>query len=191
MAGRVRDSEAGFGLVELMVVMVLLGIVGGIASRSVITGMQAQRRQIDRVEALAGARLGAERMMRDLRMANPLGGPLDGNAATMDVERGGTDRRMRFAAVDSAGDWVLQVEETALDAAGNPTGPPTVRVLVRGLAPPAPSTFTYRDASGAALGSSAAPALVASIEVHLAVQAREQTPVALDDRVTLRNRGSS
>lgn len=184
MGTRRRDGEAGVGLVELLVVVLLLGIVGGITSRSVITGMQAQRRQMARIEALSGARLGAERTMRDLRMANPLVA-LEANAATMDVERGGTDRRMRFAVVEDAGNWTLEVQDTPLDGNGDLAGPPVVTELVRGLAPPAPSTFTYRTESGA---ETADPALVASIEVRLGVLAREQDPVAIEDRVTLRNR---
>jgi prepilin-type N-terminal cleavage/methylation domain-containing protein len=67
-----RQSEGGFTLVELLVVLLLLGVVGSFVTSSIITSLQASRRGEARVHALNDLQLGIERVGRELRAAEEL-----------------------------------------------------------------------------------------------------------------------
>jgi prepilin-type N-terminal cleavage/methylation domain-containing protein len=62
-------SQAGFTLVELLVVMVLLGIVGGIATTAIVTSLQSASNTNARVLALDELQTAMQRISRDLRAA--------------------------------------------------------------------------------------------------------------------------
>jgi type II secretory pathway pseudopilin PulG len=66
------SDEAGVTLVELLVVVLLLGVVGGTVTASVITSFQASRRGEARVMALNDLQRGIERVGRELRAAEEL-----------------------------------------------------------------------------------------------------------------------
>jgi prepilin-type N-terminal cleavage/methylation domain-containing protein len=65
-------SEAAFTLVELLVVMVILGVVGGIATTAVVTTLQSASNTQSRVVALNELENALQRITRDLRVADPL-----------------------------------------------------------------------------------------------------------------------
>jgi prepilin-type N-terminal cleavage/methylation domain-containing protein len=67
-----HGDQRGFSLVELLVAMVLLGIVGGIVTQSIVSGLNASRRAQERVYALNDLTKGLERIGRELRIADPL-----------------------------------------------------------------------------------------------------------------------
>jgi prepilin-type N-terminal cleavage/methylation domain-containing protein len=69
---KVLSTESGFTLVELLVVLLLLGVVGGFVTTSIITSLQASRRGEARVMALNDLQLGIERVGRELRAAEEL-----------------------------------------------------------------------------------------------------------------------
>lgn len=60
-------SEAGFTLVELLVVMLILGIVGGITMTSLVRGMDTSNRVSARVETLTQLEMTAQRLSREVR----------------------------------------------------------------------------------------------------------------------------
>lgn len=66
------DDERGYSLVELMVVVVMLSIIGGFVTTSVIVGMRTTQRTEARTYALADIQRGLERVGRELRAANPI-----------------------------------------------------------------------------------------------------------------------
>jgi prepilin-type N-terminal cleavage/methylation domain-containing protein len=72
MLTRLRHEQAGFTLVELLVVMVLMGVVGSITVAAIVTGMNSQRTTQDRLDALHELEVATQRAIRDLRVASPL-----------------------------------------------------------------------------------------------------------------------
>lgn len=69
---RSRRDEAGITLVELLVVMILLGVVGGIVTTAIVTTLQSASSTQARVLALNELENALQRVSRDLRVADPL-----------------------------------------------------------------------------------------------------------------------
>jgi type II secretory pathway pseudopilin PulG len=67
-----QDAEAGYSLVELLVVMLMLSVIGGFVTTSVVTGMRTAQATEARTYALADIHRGLERVGRELRAANPI-----------------------------------------------------------------------------------------------------------------------
>lgn len=107
-------TQRGFTLVEFLVVVVLLGVVGGIVTTSLIRGMHSTERVDARVTALTDLQRTVERIGRELRAADPL--VLPANADTFhdevraDVYRDGARYRYRYYLVD-AGDGSAELRE--------------------------------------------------------------------------------
>jgi prepilin-type N-terminal cleavage/methylation domain-containing protein len=70
--GRRIRPQAGFTLVELLVVLVLLGVVGGIVTSAIVTGMTNARTTTARTVALHDLEIALQRVGRELRAADPL-----------------------------------------------------------------------------------------------------------------------
>lgn len=76
---RPQRGEAGFTLIELVITIVLVGIIAGTAGMLLIKGTQAYIDEDRRSAATSQARLGLERMAREIRsipQANAIGGPI-------------------------------------------------------------------------------------------------------------------
>lgn len=69
---RSAESSAGFTLVELLVVMVMLGIIGGVVVTAVSTSLRSASITQGRIEALQELEVALQRMTRDLRTASEL-----------------------------------------------------------------------------------------------------------------------
>ena len=67
-----RDREGGFTLVELLVVIVIFGVVGGFVTATIVSALQTSRRAEARIHALNDLQRGIERVGRELRAASPL-----------------------------------------------------------------------------------------------------------------------
>ena len=67
-----RDRESGFTLVEMLVVVVLLGVVGAVATTAMIRALKTTDSGQARVYGLADVQKAVERMSRELRAADPL-----------------------------------------------------------------------------------------------------------------------
>jgi prepilin-type N-terminal cleavage/methylation domain-containing protein len=65
-------GEAGFTLVELLVVIVLLGVVGGVVVSAITTGLRSASASTARTMALHDIEVALQRVGRDLRAADPL-----------------------------------------------------------------------------------------------------------------------
>lgn len=125
-----RSREAGFTLIELILVIVLIGITAGSTAMLVLQGTQSYADLIERKESLHNARLAMERISREVRQATNAstvsasrlrinGGLLEffHDAATSTVKIGGTSQpaegrilaegisSLTFA-MDNSNDWV-------------------------------------------------------------------------------------
>lgn len=88
-----RDDQQGFTLVELLVVIVMVGIVGGFITTSLVTAMRASGQTEARTYALTDLQRGLQRVGRELRVGelqlDPGGAFADGAGArvTRDNQR--------------------------------------------------------------------------------------------------------
>jgi type II secretory pathway pseudopilin PulG len=92
-------GERGFTVVELLVVLLLTGVVGGIVTAAIVSSLRVTRDSDDRITALIDLQRGVERVGRELRAANPL--ILDASMAfadeiTAEVQRDGARWRYRY-----------------------------------------------------------------------------------------------
>jgi prepilin-type N-terminal cleavage/methylation domain-containing protein len=98
-----RRDESGLTLVELLVVVVILGVIGGFVTSTVITSLQATRKGEARVMALNDLQRGIERVGRELRAAEELqiapGTDPSGNVGAQ-VVRNGQRITYRYYLVD-------------------------------------------------------------------------------------------
>ena len=67
-----QRDEAGFSLIELMVVLVILGVVGAIIAGGLTSGLRASNQAQARIEAYEDLQIAVERISRDLRGASGL-----------------------------------------------------------------------------------------------------------------------
>jgi prepilin-type N-terminal cleavage/methylation domain-containing protein len=188
------DEDSGFSLIELLVVMLIMTVIGGIVTAGVIGGMRTTAYGQDRVHATAAAQTGIERLSRELRAADPL----------LVAEPGRAEAAVRRG--DELHHYIYQVEEDA-DGSFNLverrrtftdptlfnafwfdplTATPdrvTERVLVWDLAGTEP--FSYVNSAGDPTG---VPASVRRITVSVErVVAPGRAPVQVETLVTLRN----
>lgn len=93
------DSDSGFTLVELLVVMLIMGVVGAFTATSLVQGLQTSNEADRRVQALTDLQQAGQRVSRELRMACHVETALADQVA-VDILRDGTRWRYDFA-VDS------------------------------------------------------------------------------------------
>jgi prepilin-type N-terminal cleavage/methylation domain-containing protein len=67
-----RTAEEGFTLVELLVVMVLLGVVGGVVTTAIISSMNSASASTARIMATHELEVALQRVSRDIRAADPV-----------------------------------------------------------------------------------------------------------------------
>lgn len=108
-----RSGEAGFTLVELLLVMVLIGIISATTAMLVLQGTRAYADLISRKEALHYPRLAIERIVREVRQAS-----------AVSVASG----RLNITTTRPTGCGTCDVVGVFRDAATN-----TVRIEVNGL----------------------------------------------------------
>jgi prepilin-type N-terminal cleavage/methylation domain-containing protein len=192
-----HESDAGFTLVELLVSIILLGIVGSIASAAILSATKTQRSTEGWVTARTEATKAVERMSRDLRAANPLR-VADANEVTLDTMRGSTCERRRYF-VDASNRLVLSVAPfssgTVCGVYGATPGAaietPVTDEVVTGGTP----VFTYlRWDSGSSQrvplttpASAADLRLIDAVVLNVTVPAAPREPITVSTQVDLRN----
>lgn len=150
--------EDGVTLVELLVVLVLLGVVGSIVTTVVVTGLRTSTATTNRTEAIHDVERSLQRVIREVRVADPLYVAEDdphGELAVA-ITRAGEDQLVRFQ-VDRGARQLRQVtqdlDDDTLGEIGDPVGPGSVALVteldnaLEGATPEQP-VFTYYDAWG-------------------------------------------
>ncbi len=154
-----RASEAGFTLVELLVVMLLMGIVGGFVTTSLVRSMQVTRTTSERAIALHDIERSLQVVGRELRVADPIYLADDGdyqNVIGAEVVRDRTIQIHTFLIEEEDGIQFLFQEITEYDmdevAGGDPLDatPKTLprRRLITDVDNGIEAVFTYYDEDG-------------------------------------------
>jgi prepilin-type N-terminal cleavage/methylation domain-containing protein len=204
-ARRRAADEQGFTLVELLVVVFIVGVVGAVTTTGVIRGMRTTEEAQDRADAQAATRTAAERVSRELRMADPLR-YATAQEVRLDVARGGGVTHFRYV-VAAAGDrwdlierrWNLDWSEYQADTQDPGDPPDSERTLIADLTDP--DVFAFRDVDGTVLTEAmvddgpdgddgderARQAYTADLSLERFV-ADGRSPVDVATHVTIRNR---
>ena len=134
---RSRDA-GGFTLVELLVVMLLLGIVGGVVGSAFVSGLRSSSATTARTVALHELEMALQRMTRDLRAADPLvlseSGDFDSQLGAR-IDRDGTRSDVSYE---------IQLSDGVQQLVRVDTGQTLVSLVDNGGEP----VFRYLDAEG-------------------------------------------
>jgi prepilin-type N-terminal cleavage/methylation domain-containing protein len=177
--GLLREREEGFTLVELLVVMLIFGVIGGVVTTSLVRGLRTSHHVQSRIEAMAELQRGAERIARELRAACPV---VELGASTVEVTvlRDGARWDHRFEV--EAGD----LNHSIRDASGSVTQP--ARLLVGDVE--AGTRFEFRDQKGELVTDNAKASSVRSARVVLVRSVAAQPDlIEVETQVSLRNGG--
>lgn len=210
---RLRRSEAGFSLVELVAVVGIMSIFGLAITTSLQSFTKTTTSTQSKTFALADVRGAVENIARDLRAANPI----EAISATLPVSK--YDNRISFtvwcSTVGDNGCTTANARKVVYELTGN-TLVQTVGARTRNLLEPNPGTptlaavlragavvnsasqpiFTYYSAKGTQLSTAGGtPATTfrnctKTVKIHLVVMAeprRPDTAINLVTHVDLRN----
>jgi hypothetical protein len=168
------SREGGLGLAELLVVMTLLTVVGGIVLSSVVSGMNTSRESQDRVQAFAELQRAVERMSREVRAADPLV-VAEPDHLEASVRRGDDDEMRCYTARVDGGDLV-----EGWDGAE--------RSVVSGLeALDTQPVFTYFDYDGDTMEDDFDPDDVTRVGITVVRTLPAQPSVQVETMITIRN----
>jgi prepilin-type N-terminal cleavage/methylation domain-containing protein len=183
---RPRDTEGGFTLVELLVVLMLLGVVGSMVTAGLVSAMRSTHSTQARIEAMAELQRGAERITRELRAACPIAeiGGTDGDDVTATIYRDGEVFRHRFHRVGTA----LIHDVTRRDG-DNWIDVRTDAPVVNRITADGPPLFAYFDADGEGVTE---PRDVRVVRITLRRQLPDHDrPIEVETATSLRNGGRS
>ena len=172
-----RSIEGGFTLVELLVVLIILGVVGSMATVAVTTTLRASSATTARVIALDELQTAMQRVSRDLRAAE-LFIITDTTAVerkvTADVFRDGQVVRVTYSVEERDGVDVLIREDTGQ----------TLITLVDNDAEP---VFTYLDAQGEPIPEVDDYTKARQIRIRFIRGIEGRSPVIVESLVNVRN----
>ena len=179
-------DEAGVGMVELFIVMLLTSVIGATMLNGLVSSFRHQREQVTYVQTLNTMKLAFERTTMELRAADPLVAATP-ESVTVRIRRGPetarTCRDVQFALTPAGATSNLTTQ--------NPVGS-AARTVAGGFRPATASapTFQYLDENQAVLAAPVSVASVRYIQVNLrATFDAGAPPVQFTDRIFLRNRG--
>lgn len=200
---RTSEGDAGFSLVELLVVIALLAVVGAIVATTLKSGFRSTTLVQRETESSAELQRSVERIARELRVADPLEAAVPSqNRVQIRVFRDGVCFRHIY--LEESGQLVQYTQSPLLPAPPPPgapsddtacatAAPATVTglprtVLIRDLTA-GTAVFRYYDRDGAELAfPGALPRDVAQVEITLRRPGGKSTPVSVTTRVDLRNK---
>lgn len=183
---RRQAGEHGFTLVELLVVMVLLTVVGGVVTTSVVSGLTASRRGQARVYALTDLEMATQRVAREARAADPIISA-DGELLDLVAYRNGGRYRFRYELV---GD---ELRETRTwfeqEDAATPTSTLGPRTLIGELDQGGSPIFTFVKQDGSEWITGDPPGEIGRVRIFLRRDLREQDAIEVETAVYVRNTG--
>lgn len=187
---RVARDDAGFSLIELIVVMGIMLVVGAVVTSGIVSGLRATARGQARVEALTDLERAAERMARDLRFADPV----DGATPTQVIvnvlrDDAGTQVRHRVTYAVAAGTITetRAIYDPPSAAAPTPPTPPPPTTVIEDL-DPAATVFAFFDADGQVWVPGTDPLDdLAEIQLDLRRELPDQDPIEVETSVFVRN----
>lgn len=147
MTARDREAtEAGFGLVELLIGLVLVGVLGIAVVRTVATSQRASTNVQNTAGAMAEARTAVDRLSRQLRPARKLLAGSDSRTLVFWLD----DDRDAMPDADEVHTWevVDAGDGTAVIQSSTQADPTAVRVVARDVV--LADAFTYDGAIGEA-----------------------------------------
>lgn len=199
-------SEDGFTLVELLIVMVLLGVVGGVVTTSIVQALQSSRLTSERTLALHDIERSLQIVARELRVADPIYLTANDDYQSTIGAEVVRDRKVHVHTftiefVDSVQFLVQDTTEYDLDSLndGDPTNDAPIslprRRLVTDLDNGLESVFTYHDADGTEIECDVAVADqcddryadAAQVGIRLVRNLAGQEPIRAETRVNVRN----
>lgn len=171
------DEQAGFTLIEMLVVLGLTVVVATLCATAMVTTLRTTRQQQARNESDAQLRTAFERLTRTIREADPL---VSASASSISVMSDVTTAcTITTFTRDSAG--ILTQTAGRCGTIG------VSSVLARGLATSAP-LFQYFAAGSSAPMATPTAAAVRSVAIAMTAPQREQrAPTSLTSTVQLRN----
>ena len=182
---RRQGEQAGFTLVELLVVMILLGVIGSIVGSGIVSSMRADRKTRERVAVTGDLTKGVDRMTKQIRVAAPI---IDFSSTSLTVETYRNSLRYRYAyAYDASAKTVTETLSTYASASDvTPMSVDTqtlLRNVTNGTATP---MFEYYDRDGA---TATAIDDIARVEISLVETPTgdAQGPISFSTSVFLRN----
>ncbi len=190
-------TDSGFSLTELLVVITLLSVVGGMVLAAIITTTRIERKNDSVVLQRTDAQLALQRVGRDLTVADPLTAAA-ANDATMRVYRDGYCEVHRWH-VTTGHDLALDVSRyPASTTCTNASGALTVvgsTIVAEDVANGATPLFTYSKWSGTLNQRATIAAPVAStsvgqidrVETTLMLTTLSNQPIVEQEAVDLRN----
>lgn len=172
-----EQGEAGFSLVELLVVMIILSVVGAMVTMAVTTTLQSASVTSSRVIALDELQTAMQRVSRDLRAAEEFiitdATQVD-REVTADVYRNEQELRVTYRVESRDGADVLIREDTGQ----------TLITLVDNDGDP---VFTYLDAVGQPIADVAQYDKARQIRIRFVRGIDGRTPVIVESLVNVRN----
>lgn len=181
---KVGEEQAGWTLVELLVVMVVLLTVGGVVVTGIVSGMSATRKGQARVEALTDLETAAQRVTREVRAARALE-TIEPETLQVLVFRDGGRARHRYSFDDGA---LTAAREVYEDEVSTTPESSVSSALLDDLSAAAVSTFTYFDGRDEQLDPAVEPAsAVERVAVTFRRELPEQDPIEVQTSVFVRN----
>ena len=187
-----HHSESGFSLVELLVVLVITGILGGVVVSAITTSMRSASATSARIHATQELEIAMQRMTRDFRAADPLELSPSGDFATEAGARvlRGADASTVMYALDDDGSAlrsrVVELDENGQQVAGVPS-----QQLVTNVDNGDTPVFSYLDSSGETLpcdpDCTTAYRQAAQVRIQLVRRIDDDTEVVLDSQVSVRS----
>lgn len=182
---RVRrgGDQAGFTLIEMLVVVILMGVVGAMFTSGMMSAFRADRHTRARVGVQNDVTKGVDRMTKQIRVAAPV---ISFSASSLAVEtyRGGYRWRYTYSYDSGAKKVTETLQKYASATAVSPLSTTTQTLLTNVTNSGTQPMFSYYDRNGAVATT---VAKIARVQVTLQETPSETQPLKVTTSVYLRN----
>ncbi len=187
MITRLDRDEHGITLVELLVVLVIFGIVGGMVFSGIVSSLRTTTRAQDRIDAMTELEKSVERIGRELRAACQVN-TFEPDDVSVDVVREGNIYRYRYVLGSVLGggqvpDALYEVRSVRDPSTGS-FGSTSTRLFLNDV--DNTTLFVYSSPDGTAPGVATE---VSKAEITLRGTPANQNPIEVRTGIHLRNHG--